>query len=554
MQGMYDLSVYYLNINNALSDQYAAQIIALADSSRQRPLMVKAYLDNAERCYDNKQVQQMITRGLQYAQDALKIATDNHLDEYTAWSYLCLAKGYRFDGDNDKALNYDNLAMSVATDIDNDSLKVWLYNSMGETYLLKNQKLLAFRQFLEGLNLAEQTDKYDLLELCYENMTDFYSSLENYEKAKDYLFKKEQLEQEKHRVNDLLETWDRIGVLYSAAHQPELGLKYYERTIATSDSLHFEDGKVDAYLGIVNLYINNNRYKEGVDYFFKNKALKDFFVKAGLGFFLDEAYGALYTITGKLDSAGYYLKRSLGDFESKSNRQSKFWFYFWYAKYYRDRKMYDSAVVYWQKAKDVSEQVGNLKLMQTAVQNLDTLYQLKGDFKQAYFYNNLNHEYKDSLTTLAREKDMMSLEIDNENRRKEREARLEEENLQRSHNLQYMAITVAIAGIFILLGMAGVFRVSKTFIEALGFFAFIFLFEFIILIADTKIHEITHGEPWKVLAIKIGLIAILLPLHHKIEEKVIHYLTTQELLRLKGRGLFSMWRKKKDADVPMGNL
>jgi hypothetical protein len=80
------------------------------------------------------------------------------------------------------------------------------------------------------------------------------------------------------------------------------------------------------------------------------------------------------------------------------------------------------------------------------------------------------------------------------------------------------------------------------------------LFEFIILIADTKIHDITHGEPWKVLAIKIGLIAILLPLHHKVEEKVIHYLTTQELLRLKGKGLFGIWRKKKDADVPMGNL
>lgn len=68
------------------------------------------------------------------------------------------------------------------------------------------------------------------------------------------------------------------------------------------------------------------------------------------------------------------------------------------------------------------------------------------------------------------------------------------------------------------------------------------------------IHDLTHGEPWKVLAIKIGLIAILSPLHHKLEEKVIHYLTTKELVRIKGRRLLGRWFKKKDVDVPMGNL
>ena len=54
--------------------------------------------------------------------------------------------------------------------------------------------------------------------------------------------------------------------------------------------------------------------------------------------------------------------------------------------------------------------------------------------------------------------------------------------------------------------------------------AFILLFEFIILLADTWIHNFTHGEPWKVLAIKVALIAILLPLHHFLEERVIHYI------------------------------
>ena len=158
------------------------------------------------------------------------------------------------------------------------------------------------------------------------------------------------------------------------------------------------------------------------------------------------------------------------------------------------------------------------------------------------------------MQKLSREKDLLSLEIDNENRRKEREAaRLEQEKTRR-HNIQYTGIIIAIATIFILLVMAGVFSVSKTTIHVLGFFAFIFLFEFITLLADNQIHHWTHGEPWKVLAIKIVLIAMLLPLHHWLEKKVIHYLSTQQLIKVRGRGIMGKWFGKKDADLPFSNM
>lgn len=58
----------------------------------------------------------------------------------------------------------------------------------------------------------------------------------------------------------------------------------------------------------------------------------------------------------------------------------------------------------------------------------------------------------------------------------------------------------------------------------------------------------------KVMLFKIGLIAILLPLHHWMEDKAIHYLTSQHLLRIKGKGVVGKLFRKKDADLPMGNL
>jgi hypothetical protein len=99
-----------------------------------------------------------------------------------------------------------------------------------------------------------------------------------------------------------------------------------------------------------------------------------------------------------------------------------------------------------------------------------------------------------------------------------------------------MGITAGIGAVFIVLVMLGAFSVSKTTIRIIGFFAFIFLFEFIILLADHKIHDATHGEPWKILAIKILLISLLLPFHHWLEEKVIHILTERKLIKVNTSG------------------
>jgi hypothetical protein len=101
----------------------------------------------------------------------------------------------------------------------------------------------------------------------------------------------------------------------------------------------------------------------------------------------------------------------------------------------------------------------------------------------------------------------------------------------------------------------------------MGFFSMIFLFEFLILILDNYIHHLTHGEPWKVWLIKIGIISVILPLHHYIEEKLIHYLLSKKLILLRSRfnTARQKWKKKKpvpeeipealepDDEIPPGN-
>jgi tetratricopeptide (TPR) repeat protein len=554
MKWMWELSRFWLVQDNNKSDQLGAEIIEIADSTRDRELMVKAYLYNAERCLIFSASKQYVTRGIDYATKGLELARSSNLEDYQAWAYGYLAWGMRTNGELDKALNYNNLAISLAANSKSDSLRASVYNSLGNTYMQKGEKLLGFRNYLQALNIAEESGKQTLLQGCYSRMSSFYRSLEEYEKAKDYEFRKEQLQKANKQPYELLDTYISIGDLYVRTKQYDQAKKYYERSIALADTLKFNIYKLNGYIQIVNMYLNSHEYQKGLDYFNAHPQLKDHLVRSGLSYVLDHAYGAMYTLTGSLDSAAYYLERAEPGFETKGSPGNRYYLYTHYANLWKARKNYDKALEYWLKAKKVGDQMSSLEMQQQAVKNLDSIYQLKGDYRNAHIYNTAYTTLKDSVQKLTREKDLLSLEVDNENRRKEREAARIQEQTRRRHNLQYMGIVVAIAAIFVMLVMAGVFSVSKTTIQVLGFFAFIFLFEFIILIADNQIHHWTHGEPWKVLAIKIALIAILLPLHHWLEKKVIHYLTTQHLLKAKGKGVLGKLFKKKDTDLPLSNM
>lgn len=94
--------------------------------------------------------------------------------------------------------------------------------------------------------------------------------------------------------------------------------------------------------------------------------------------------------------------------------------------------------------------------------------------------------------------------------------------------------------------MLGMFKVSATTIKLVGFFTFLMFFEFLFLILKKSVYGFTKGEPWKDLLFMILLAAVLLPLHHWMEHKVIHYLTSHNRLTVTGKGLLDklLHRKK----------
>jgi tetratricopeptide (TPR) repeat protein len=540
------LAQLYMSLDRKVSEDYSNQQQQIAELSRDRSLMVTALLSNARRHYNMSAQQENIDKGLEYSQKAFDLAKESRLDDFQAWSLNYLALGSRSNGDNEKALNYNNLAATMVSSSNDDSLKISVYNSMANTYLAKKEKMLAFRNYIQALDIAERNGSYYLLRSCYGNMSNFYNDLEDREKAKDFAYKVLKLTYRYNKKIDRIDSYNTLGRYYTASKQYDLSMTFFEKALALSDSVNFPLYKLNTYGFMLDMFISNNKVQEALDFFNSKPEFKAFLKNAGFEHIIDQAYGIAYMEMNKFDSALYYLKKAEPAFVMKSNKFNLVWFYNNMASFYKKRSDYKTALEYTLKAKAISDGVGDLNIKQQLTQNLDSIYQKLGDYKNAYYFNRKSQQLKDSLDKLSTEKEIMALEVDNENKRKERESAAELEATRTRHNLQYMGITAAIAGVFIVLVMFGIFSVSPATIRILGFFAFIFLFEFIILLADNQIHHWTHGEPWKILAIKIGLISILLPLHHFMEEKVIHYLTSRKMLELNKNGLLAKIMPRKE--------
>ena len=329
-----DLAQFYMGMNRPYSDSLAAVMHEEAELSRDRELIAHANLRDADRYFNMAASQGNINKATEFVDKALEVSKTAKSDEYTGWSYMYLARTARMNGDNDKAITYNNHAVSIATGLKNDSFSISAYNALGNTYMSRNEKLLAFRNYLTALNIAEEADKYEPLKSCYSRMLSFYSDLGEKEKAKDYAKKVIDLTFRFNKKYDRLDAYATYGRLLTSSGQNDMAVKYYEKVILLADTLNFGIYKLNAYGALIDHYFSTGQNEKGFEYFKSKPELWQFAQKSGMGYFINQAHGNIYTAVGKYDSAGYYYALAEPDFVAKANKFNLYNFYGNYANYY----------------------------------------------------------------------------------------------------------------------------------------------------------------------------------------------------------------------------
>jgi len=538
------LAIYYSEYlaDKQRADSVSQKAIDLAESSYRPGLLILAYNRYIE-CNDNGIY---FSKALGYAQEAIKLSKlDNNT--FSEWLSNCnLVKVYLASYKYDKALGSSYQALALADGLSNLSLKAESYLLIGQSLEGNNQKIEAFRNYLNATALAEKLRNTNLQKKCYSQLSGFYNLNKMYDKAISYKLKQVNLILKSSPVdsteymwaqydlqainlnsnNNRLNTQNLQLVLDFAIRNNNARLKNYEIAIYRSHLIEADDIKQ-----LYSLY--NRQYPAELELLATENPAMYYRLKA---YFSEE--------DKRPDSAYYFLSKADQLLQHDPNKILRANFYQRFGQFLLRQGKPKDAIEKYKLSYDLSHQASYFEYMLSASKNLESLFANLGDYKNAYTYSALNRALTDSINQLTKNDQLLMLEIDHESRQRELAAEQERSQTHRRHNIQYTAITIIILTLFVILMAMGSLKVPAWTIKMLGFFSFILFFEFIIMIADHKIYEITANEPWKILLIKIGLIAFLLPFHHWIEKKVIHYLIEHKLIQLPRFSFQSILRRQ----------
>ncbi len=544
---------YYANKIFSKGDSVIEKQIMRAEATLNRNLILLAYFDNAGYRSTGTSTRSRSENTEVYIRRALEYAKANELNDYTAMAWSNMAALNSSDGKLDEAFKNASLGFTTALNSANDSAKVICAIQLGNVYLQKSDVLSAFKNYTNASNMAVESENESLLPPVLHAIAVLYKKLGKDEIAKSYLFRSLALNKKKKNINGQINDYIFLAKLsnYMA------GKEYLQLAATLADSIHSVPMKIEAQKILFKYMLLEEKPAYVLAYLEGQPELRNVFMNTGPDY-LNWQLAEIYMYGGMTDSAIHYFRKAEASFNSGYDLTSKRNFFSEFADCLQQQQNIPAAISYYSKSFDLSKQTSDLSGLKYSANQLKNLYYQQGDYKTAFDYSLQYDHYKDSADQLGKEKDLALLEIENETKQQQRDAEFAALKLERKYNLQYMLITVIIATVFVLLLMIGMFKVSTFTIRTLGFFSLIFLFEFILLLLEKWIHTITHGEPWKSWLIKIGIISFLLPIHHFLEHKLIHYLLSHHLIRIRGKisGL-NVFRKKKKPlpeQVPEGEV
>lgn len=314
------------------------------------------------------------------------------------------------DTNIDSCLYYSQIARTIGEKENNPSLVIRSYAKTGEVYQKQNQMKQAISAYLKGLELAEKHNEKSLCGTIYNGIAVCYFYQNNLQKAEFYL---KRAAQSKKEANDY---------------------QYY--------------AFISANLAV--LQITNKSFNEAI------KTLKEAektLLKKKQQQYLATVYnslGAAYQTT-KPDSCLYYYEKSL-----EASSKQKDYLIMMNAtqnigEYYQSRKDYATAIAYMKKAIAINELRPEDQYKPTLYQRISALYDSVNDFKNAYYYKNLENETRQRLFSVAKQKEIEELEIKYQSEKKEKEIQLNKQEIEKAKNQNIVVLFGAVT-LFILAG------------------------------------------------------------------------------------------------------
>jgi predicted nucleic acid-binding Zn finger protein len=536
---------YYVYKLDRQADSVLHQQLLIAEHSNNSNLMLIVLFGEAILNIGSSATSESFDKTIQFIQKGIDYAKSANQYNYIALGYDRMSDILRKRGQYDKALSNSVLALSSLQNVTSDSVKIITYIGLGDTYLGRGEAVFACSNYNNAFDIAVKINSVPLESKIHHSISEMYKKLSDSGMASNELNESLILNKSHGYAEGMMMDYFDLARLTNESY-------FIEKAIYLADSIDNYKYLLNAKrLMLVYYYLIEKNEQKALHYLENEPDLKQSFLNNGFGNYL-QAKGNCFFYSGNADSALAYYTMAEPEIAKKFDTKASRNIYEQIGDSYEKLKNYPLAIDYYLKTLQLSRQMNDAGNIASISEKLSTLYARENDFKNAYLYAQQGDRYIDSLNTLSKGNDIALLGVERENKKHQQELLQEQKLVNNKRNIQYMAITVALVVVFFLILFIGSFPVSKLTVKLMGYFFFISLFEFIVLLIDNLfLTHATHNQPLIIWMIKIGLIGLLVPFQHFLETNLISLLASKKLIEVRTKFSVKKWwaKMKKPASV-----
>jgi len=372
---------------------------------------------------------------LEYASQALHLAESvkDLLGKHSALSNLGL--GYRYLGNYNDALIYQQKALEAAIQLDNEKRMALEYNRIGIIYKQLGICSNALEYYIKALNIREKlNDKRGIANL-YNNIGIIYRIRGNLDLALEYYFKTLKIRKELKDKEGYAYILNNIGNLYADLKIYDQALEYHKQSLKVKEELENKYGIGTSYKNIGEIYLQLDKPVKALEYF--QQALnieKEMNDKNGIATSMT-GIGKTYIALNKYSIAEEYLTKSLEIIEDIGDKSGIINSYISFSDIYIQLGKYPEALAFLYKSLVLAEEENFLEDISQIYLNYSIIYTKTGQSEKALNYYKKYSAIRDSIFNSEISNKITELQI----KQKSEELETEKKLLEEQNKLQQLS-------------------------------------------------------------------------------------------------------------------
>ena len=350
-----------------------------------------------------------------------------------------------------------------------------------------------------------------------------FSKIGNYTKALELYLAKLKLEEKRNSPRNMASALMNIGTVYIFQEEYDKALSYLFKADSLIKLRNIEDLK---YYSAVNIGDTYNRMKMADSAFlYFNRSLEEAYKTEDIDLIGSSltGLGHSYMGMGKYEQSRQSYLIAIKNLQEANDDEILCEATLGLAKLYQVQNKNDSAAWYGLISLQTAGK-GFLSKEMEAAQFLTDHYRQRKDIDSAFKYVNIVNILNDSVNSRSRIRELQVISTTEQFRQAELEEKRKVAEEERMQQLQLLLIAIVIPGLFLLTLVLSRINISIKVIRLLGILSLLFLFEYLTLLLHPTVARLTHHTPVYEIIIFVGIAAILIPLHHKLEHWFIHKL------------------------------